>query len=121
MCEIKSFRDLRVWQRGLDLAEAVYESTGSFPPSERFGLQSQMRRSAVSVPSNIAEGWGRESRAEYIRFLVIARASLFELMTQIELAQRVGLGTGMDSAKSLANEIGRMLSGLLKALRNPNP
>ena len=86
---VKNYRDLEVWQRGMDLVESVYRVTESFPKSEKFGLMSQLRRAAVSVPSNIAEGWGRGSRKAYVRFLRIARSSLMEVETQLLIAHRL--------------------------------
>ena len=85
----KSYRDLVVWQRAMQLVVAVYEITGQFPPEERFGLTSQMRRAAVSIPSNIAEGYQRHSRKEYVHFLTIAFASGAELETHVELSKRL--------------------------------
>ena len=89
MNKIKSYRDLQVWQRAVDLAVRVYGVTEGFPKSEVYGLTSQMRRAAVSVASNIAEGYGR-SEAELARFLTIARGSLAEIETQMEIARRIG-------------------------------
>jgi four helix bundle protein len=91
MARVESFQELRTWQEGMDLAEDVYRETVQFPKEETFGLTSQMRRAAVSVPSNIAEGWGRESTGDYIHFLKIAKGSTCELMTQTMLAKRLGL------------------------------
>lgn len=87
---IRSYEDLRVWQEGIVLCESVHTLTRRFPDDERFGLTSQLRRAAVSVPSNIAEGWGRGSRAEYARFLRVARGSLYGVRTQLVIAERVG-------------------------------
>ena len=87
---IESYRDLQVWQRGVDLTERIYQATQPFPPDERFGLVAQLRRAAVSIPSNIAEGWGRISTAEFIRFLSIAHGSLTEVETQIIVSRRLG-------------------------------
>lgn len=118
--EMSTFRDLLAWQRGMDLAESVYRLTVSFPESERFGLTAQMRRSAISVPSNIAEGAGRAHRREFINFLAIARGSLSELDTQLELAGRLGIA-GSDHAnatKRLLDETGRLLGGLLRSMRS---
>jgi four helix bundle protein len=86
---IESYRDLQVWQRGVDLTERIYQATQPFPPDERFGLVAQLRRAAVSIPSNIAEGWGRMSTAEFIRFLS-AHGSLTEVETQIIVSRRLG-------------------------------
>jgi len=87
---IESYRDLQVWQRGVDLTERIYQATQPFPPDERFGLVAQLRRAAVSIPSNIAEGWGRMSTAEFIRFLSIAHGSLTEVETQVIVSRRLG-------------------------------
>jgi four helix bundle protein len=86
MSNINSYRDLMVWQKAMSLVTEVYAITGNFPSSEMYGLTSQIRRSAVSVPSNIAEGYGRNSTGDYKRFLQIAVGSLFELQTQIEIS-----------------------------------
>jgi len=86
---IRSFRDLRVWQAGMDLVEQVYLLTQAFPKHEMYGLASQMQRAAVSIPSNIAEGHTREHLKEYLQHLSIARASLAELETQLEIAARL--------------------------------
>ncbi len=100
------------------LAERIYQSTASFPSSELFGLHSQLRRSAVSVPSNIAEGYGRNGNSELRRFLTISRGSLFELGTQIEVATRVGL-LGIEESTSLlllVSELEKMLNAYIKRL-----
>lgn len=83
---VKSYRDLLIWQKSYSLALELYSDTRSLPPDENFGLRLQMRRAAVIIPSNIAEGWGRESRADYLKFLWIARGSCYELQTQVNLA-----------------------------------
>lgn len=87
---VHNFTDLRVWQIAMDLAEQIYRITRSFPPSEQYGLASQLQRAAVSIPSNIAEGHARHQSGDYIRFLGIARGSLAELKTQVLLAIRLG-------------------------------
>ncbi len=86
---INSFRDLRVWQSGMDLVEEIYRLTRTFPSHEVYGLTNQMRRAAVSIPSNIAEGHTREGSKEYLQYLSIAQASLAELETQLEIAVRL--------------------------------
>lgn len=91
MSEIKSYRDLRTWQEGQRLIAIIYEVTSRFPESERFGLMSQMRRAAVSIPSNIAEGMGRGSAKDLIRFLLIARGSLNEIRSQLETVKILSL------------------------------
>ena len=117
------FEDLRVWQEGVALAEAVYTVTGGFPPSEQFGLTSQLRRAAVPIPSNIAEGWGRGSRADYTRFLRVARGSLYEVKTQTVIAQRIGLGDDVRLASVLGacEPLRRQLQALISALERSGP
>ena len=119
---IRTFRDLVAWQHAMRAGLTVYEATSVFPESERFGLISQMRRGAVSVPSNIAEGYGRGSRAEYIRFLKIARGSLYELETQAELARRLGyLEAAADELLCDAlQRSGRTLGALIRSVERPS-
>ena len=114
------YRDLKVWQSAMKLAEEVYRLSGCFPKSEIYGLTSQLQRSAVSIPSNIAEGQGRNSSNEFSRFLRIALGSLAELETQILLAQRFNYITEQESVNVLqiAGETGKMLKGLQKSLTN---
>ncbi len=116
----KHFRDLLVWQRSMKLAQEIYSLTQSFPRSETFGLTSQLRRSAISVPSNIAEGQGRLSDKSFAVFLGHARGSLFEMETQIELASSLGFvdGKQLDRLLKECAEIGRMINGLLSTLRS---
>lgn len=118
MAGIKSFRDLQVWQKGVQLASLVYQTSRALPKDEQFGLISQMRRAAVSVPSNIAEGYGRRSRADYVRFLNMAMGSLFELQTQTEIAANLGYFHDAESEPLFtdAREIERMLSALIRKL-----
>jgi four helix bundle protein len=101
------------------LSVAVYRLTRGFPREEIYGMTSQMRRSAVSVPSNIAEGHGRLSSGEYRQFLGIARGSNFELQTQIEIARALGFGSSnlFDEAESLSHEVGKMIYGILEAIK----
>ena len=113
---INSFRDLRVWQGGMDLVEDVYRLTQRFPSSEIYGLTSQMRRAAVSVPSNIAEGHTREHSKEYLNHLSIAHASLAELQTQIEIAHPLQYVLDVEANQTLDQAIS--LSKQLYALRN---
>jgi four helix bundle protein len=115
---VQSHRELEVWQLGMDLAEECYRVTKSFPKEELFGMTSQIRRAAVSIPANIAEGQGREHTKEFLHHLSVARGSLVELETHLMLSQRVGL---LDQAKAThilaqTERISRMLSGLRKAL-----
>ncbi len=118
--QIKSFRDLVVWQKAMDLVELIYSITKQFPSDERYALTSQLRRASVSVPSNIAEGYGRHSTLDYIRFLQIALGSLNEVQTQLELGCRLGF-VGKDAvidAFSLCTEIEKMLVALVMKLRS---
>ncbi len=119
MPDIKSHRDLIVWQRSMDLVEVVYTTTRTFPRDEMFGLTSQMRRAASSVPANIAEGYGRGTRAAYVSFLRIARGSLKELETHIEIASRVGFASNEDSTSLLdrCDELSRLLHGLISKVQ----
>ena len=108
------FERLETWQKAIDFADLVYRATNSFPGDERFGLTSQMRRAAVSISSNIAEGSSRFSKADFARFLEIATGSLFEVVSQSFLARRQGFLNDADYQKhyTAAEEQGRMLSGL---------
>ena len=119
---VESFRDLDVWKDGVALAEAIYQETQSFPRGEEYGLTSQLRRAAGSMPSNTAEGWGRSSRADYLR-LYVARGSLFEVATQVEIAQRVGLLSpgGAGRIERQGALCGKRLSRLIAALKRPQP
>ena len=116
-----SYRELKVWQNSIDLAEKIYRLTSSFPASEIYGLASQLRRASVSIPSNIAEGWGRRSRKEYARFILMAAGSNDELQTQLVIAERLAFGDRQlrDEAAALSDQIGRMLQGLHKFLQRP--
>ena len=113
------FRELVVWQKSMDFADAVYALTQQFPADERFGLTAQVRRAVVSVPSNIAEGNGRESLKDYLRHLSIAHGSLAEVETQLELAYRQQFVTEEQRLTILeqAHEVGRLLNGLRRSLR----
>ncbi len=117
-----SFRDLVVWQRAMQLTVAIYRLTQAFPHEEMYGLTSQIRRSAVSLPSNIAEGHGRLNTAEFRQFLGIARASNFELQTQLEIARALEMGNPklLDEAEGLSHEVGKMLYAILDAVKKPN-
>jgi four helix bundle protein len=114
----QAFRDLLVWKKSIQLTVNVYRLTQAFPREEVYGLSSQIRRSAVSVPSNIAEGYGRLSVGEFRQFLGIARGSNFELQTQLEIARSLRLGDSVliDEAESLSHEIGKMIYALLESL-----
>lgn len=114
---IKTYRDLIAWQRSMQLAKEVYLATVCMPDTERFGLTMQMRRAAVSIPSNIAEGYARESSTDYIRFLKIARGSLAELQTQLEIAEQLGMLKPGDGLPQLHLETDRILQGLIRSLQ----
>jgi four helix bundle protein len=116
---LRPHQRLQVWRDAMDLVEAVYSLTSTFPDSERFGLQSQMRRAAVSVPSNIAEGAARTSRQECLRFLAIARGSLSELDTQLLLSKRLALSDGSRHASDLLDRCFYRLNALIRSLRLP--
>ena len=113
------YRDLQVWQAAIRLAEEVYRLSARLPKQEIYGLTSQLQRSAISIPSNIAEGHGRNSNKEFDHFLGIALGSLAELETQVILAQRLNyLGEKeITPALQIADEIGKMLKGLQQSLR----
>lgn len=117
--EIRHFRDLAVWQRSMALARSVYAITDGFPNTEGFGLTSQIRRAAVSVPSNIAEGRGRSTDKAFALFLSQARGSLYELQTQLELAGDLGYARkeAIDGVLDAASEISLMIHGLMASLQ----
>ena len=115
---IKSHRDLIVWQKAINLAEAVYSLTRHFPKEEIYGITNQIRRCAVSIPANIAEGQGRRSKKEFQQFLGHARGSLLELDTHLELALRFGYINSESYQKVLPQiqEVGRLVNGLMRSL-----
>jgi four helix bundle protein len=119
MGAIKSYRDLEVWNQAMDLVERCYRLSDQFPRSEEFGLRAQIRRSAVSVPSNVAEGNGRATTGDYLRHVSIAHGSLMELETQFLIAGRLlYLDAGsVDEVLARTDEIGRMLTSLARRLR----
>jgi four helix bundle protein len=116
---IQNYRDLIVWQRAMDLVASVYRVTHDWPKDERYGLTNQVRRAAVSIPSNVAEGQGRNSDNEFLRFLAIAHGSLREVETQLLIALRLDdndsqiIGPVMDEAA----EVGRLIQGLTRRIR----
>ena len=116
--KIRNFKDLKIWQRGVELVKLIYVITNSFPADEKYGLVSQMRRSAVSVPSNIAEGFMRRHNKEYKQFLYIALGSLAELETQIIISKELNfITTGhYTSSLSAIDELNKMTTGLIKCL-----
>ena len=115
----QSFRDLQVWRRAMQLTVAVYRLTQDFPREEQFGLTSQIRRSAVSIPSNIAEGQGRTTAGEFRQFLGMARGSNCEVQTQLEIARALKFGNPglIDEVESLSNEVRKMLFGLMNSVK----
>ena len=116
---VRSYRDLIAWQKSMALVTAIYTCTREFPKTELYGLAAQLRRAAVSVPSNIAEGQGRDSDKSFAQFLNQAQGSLYELETQVELARNLGMipEQGAKGLLTEAAEIGRMLHGLRSTLR----
>ena len=118
--QIKTFRDLIVWQKSKVLVKKIYDITAGFPKEEIYGLTNQMRRCAVSVPSNIAEGFGRGSRQDYARFLKVASGSLYELETQVEISYDLGYNDNQLSLNVISdiNEIERMMCSLINKLEN---
>jgi four helix bundle protein len=119
----ESYRDLRVWQKAMDLVVEVYRITAQFPSDEKFGLTSQRRRAAVSIPSNIAEGHGRQSTREFANFLWIANGSLMELDTQITIAERLSFSPQEHANKlrDSLSDVSRMLAGLRNSLKKSSP
>jgi four helix bundle protein len=114
----RSYRDLVAWQKAMALMEAVYRETARWPPDERFGLTSQIRRAVVSVPGNIAEGTGRSGSSEFRHFLSIAHGSLREAQTYMEAARRLGFLNPQveESLMCDAEEVSRILRGLIRSL-----
>lgn len=119
---VKRYQDLKVWQRAMQMVKEVYGITASFPADEKFGLVSQIRRAAVSVPSNIAEGQGRLTKGEFKQFLGHARGSVFELETQILLSADLNYIEHSDLKRlmGLISEVSKMLNGLIKSLETGN-
>jgi four helix bundle protein len=115
--DFASFRDLVAWRKGMDLVHQVYRFTAQLPEQKRFVLAMQMRRAAISVPSNIAEGWGRDTTRDYIRFLHIARGSTYELSTQAEVCHQQGYANGWTEVIADCEGLGRIINGLIKSLR----
>ena len=116
----RDYRDLVLWQRAMELAVEVHGATLKLPRRELFGLTAQIRRSVVSIPSNIAEGSGRRTTREFIAFLHIARGSLSELRTQLLLATKVGYVTEpeLSAAENLTDEVGKLLNAVIRGLRH---
>ena len=115
---VATYRELIAWQRAMDLAAAIYRATEAFPKAEEYGLKTQLRRAAVSVPSNIAEGQGRQTTGEFIQFLGHARGSLLEIETQVLLADRLGFFSEAKTEELLrfCTADARVLNGLITSL-----
>jgi four helix bundle protein len=113
---VKRFQDLIAWQRAMSLVKETYTATSFLPDTERFGLSSQMRRCAISIPSNVAEGFGRESTTDLLRFLRTARGSLFELQTQFLVAADLQYLHPDQVPSALLDECDRVLQGLIRSL-----
>jgi len=120
---VKSFHDLVAWQKSMELVTEIYKVSQKFPKEEMFGLTSQIRRAAVSIPSNIAEGRGKSSKGEFQQFLYHARGSLAEVETQLILATNLGYLEKQEISHimDLISRVGRLLHGLLSAIKNPKP
>ena len=116
MDKIRTYRDLIAWQKSMQLVQVVYQCTNNMPEAERFGLTNQMRRAAVSIPSNIAEGYARQSTPDYLKFLRMARGSLAELSTQTELAVNLKMLPTHPPLNELLAETDRVLQGLIRSL-----
>ena len=117
---MSTFRDLKIWQKSMNLVVKIYNETENFPNIEKFGLISQLRKSAISIPSNIAEGYGRNSKAEFSRFLNISMGSLFEVQTQLQIAERLEYldSDTWNTLFELSREIERMLSSFIQSIKN---
>lgn len=115
---VVKYNDLQVWQKSMDLVEKIYLLTRELPEQEKFGLSSQMQRAAVSIPSNIAEGYSRASTKDYVKFLYIAKGSDSELLTQLMICERIGYGNleNLKEAKKLSEEIFKMLTAMIVKL-----
>jgi four helix bundle protein len=118
-----SYKDLIAWQKGMELVAMIDDATGGFPPSEQYGLVSQLRRAAVSIPSNIAEGKAHYSNRDFVRFLRHARGSLAEIETQVPIAhqRKYLIDATMTQLTQKLDELGRILSGLINSLKGPDP
>ena len=115
---VGDYKDLVAWQRAMDVGLQVYKATESFPSSEKYGLTSQLRRASVSVASNIAEGYGRGSTRDYLRFLRAARGSLYEVETQLLFAQQLEFVSSQacEQLRSRLKDVARVLAGLIRSV-----
>ena len=116
--KIKEYRDLEVWQKAMDLVKYTYEIIKKLPNEERYALADQMRRSAISVPSNIAEGFERNGTKEYIQFLYIANGSRAELMTQMQICKMLNYVEDIEKVELISDEVGKMINGLIRKLKS---
>ncbi|MCS7216038.1 MAG: four helix bundle protein [Thermodesulfovibrio sp.] len=116
--KIQSYQDLQVWKKGIELTEKIYQVCKSFPQEEKYALTSQIQKSAISIPANIAEGWGRNSKKEYIQFLSIARGSVYELETHLIIAQKIGYiqEALLKELLQMTESLGKMLLSLIRSL-----
>jgi four helix bundle protein len=116
--KVKNYQELIAWQKSMDLVEQIYQASRTFPREEIYGLTSQLRRAAVSIASNIAEGQGRRTTADFLRHLSIGYGSLREVETQILIAARLRYSASLttDTVMNLAGEVGRLLNGLMNSL-----
>lgn len=123
LMKTKSYKDLIVWQKSIKLIMEIYKLTQAFPRSEQYGIVAQMRRAAVAIPSNIAEGYARQYRPEYVQFLSVAFASAAELETQIIISQKLGFGkdSSYKTIYALLEEVSKMLRGMIRKLKLPKP
>ena len=117
---MKTFRHLLIWQKSMNLVTEIYQLTNSFPKEEIYGLSSQIRRSAISIPSNIAEGYGRDGNSDYLRFLNISISSLFEIQTQLEISYNLKYINQIQFNKTNgeSREIERMLSAFIRKIKD---
>jgi four helix bundle protein len=120
MNNINSYKDLKIWQKGIELVELIYKITISFPKNEQYGITSQIKRSSVSVPSNIAEGWGRGYNSNFLQFIKIARGSLYELEAQIIIAYKIQLISEEDFEiiQNLILIESKMINSFITSLKN---
>jgi len=117
---LANYKDLKVWQKSMDLVVDVYIIVSSFPQLERFALSDQIRRCSVSIPSNIAEGAGRNHTKEFVQFLSVSLGSLYELQTQLEIAKKVGYITNTQELDNKTLEIEKMLNALITSIKKGN-
>ncbi len=117
---LRSYKELIVWQKSIGLVKDVYKLTGKFPKNELYGLSSQMQRAAISIPSNIAEGYSRKNLKEYIQFLYIAYGPAAEIETQLIIAKELYPKFNYDIIESLLEEVRKMLNTIIKKLENNN-